>query len=151
MTQFRSPTEPPSDPVRQERGGRPFLIPKHWKLELWVLEALCSGGAMSTREVMEHFPEDSRPAYFTIRSTLDRLQSKKLIRHVRTVAGSQVFQAVVNVGAMRDLLLDEFAELFTDDIRSALSRLIHTGRLTREDLAEIGRMADEELAARLDE
>ena len=111
------------------------------------MDILCEGGALSTREVMERFAEDNRPPYFTVRSTLDRLQSKKVIRHVRTVAGSQVFQASVSAGTLRDLLIDEFAELFTDDIRSAFSRLIHTGRLTRDDLIEVEALVATELSA----
>ena len=130
----------------RDKAGKPFLVPKHWKLELSVMDILGDGAALSTREVMERFPDNARPPYFTVRSTLERLQSKKVIRHVRTVAGAQIFQAAVNAGTLRDLLLDEFAELFTDDIGAAFARLIHTGRLTRDDLIELQALATAELA-----
>jgi BlaI family transcriptional regulator, penicillinase repressor len=45
-------------------------LPKLTKLELQIMEALWSAGAISIREIQEAFPEKSRPAYTTVQTTV---------------------------------------------------------------------------------
>jgi predicted transcriptional regulator len=137
---MRPPALVPSVDVhaaRRERPRKPMLIPKHLKLDLRVMELLCAKGMMSTREAMESFPESSRPAYFSVRSTIARLQSIKAVRHVKTVAGAQIFEATVSVQTLRNALVDEFADLFIGDVSAAVARLVYTGRLSRDDLEQV--------------
>ena len=51
--------------------------PKLTKLELQIMEALWSRGALSIREIQEAFPERHRPAYSTIQTTVYRLEGKR--------------------------------------------------------------------------
>lgn len=111
-----------------------MVIPKQRKLELRVLEALWSGGAMSMREVQERIPEADRPSYETVRSIVYRLQSKKAIRRVRKVSTSQIFEAVVTRDTVHGVLIDDFADMFAGDLRQVFARLVDTGRLTIDDL-----------------
>jgi predicted transcriptional regulator len=136
MSQIRRRFGSPTGQVRLDKIAKALVIPKHRKLELRVMETVWLHGPMSTREVMESFPEEVRPAYFTVRSIMDQLQSKNAIRLVRTVRGSQIFEAVINPNTVRDLLIDDFAELFASDMGLVFARLIHTGRLTLNDLQQ---------------
>ncbi len=47
------------------------------KLELRIMEALWTHGALSVREVLERFPERKRPAYTTVQTLIYRLEAKK--------------------------------------------------------------------------
>ncbi len=125
-----------------------MVIPKQRKLELRVLEALWVGGAMSMREVQESIPEDCRPSYETVRSIVYRLQSKKAIKRVRKVSTSQIFEAVVTRDTVHDVLIDDFADMFAGDLRQVFARLVHTGRLTLNDLNDAEKLAAQGMAAR---
>ena len=118
-----------------------MVIPKHRKLELQILEVLWSNGALSMREVCERFPEKDRPAYETIRSIIYRLQSKKVVRRVRKVSNSQIFEAVVARDSVHDGLIDDFADLFAGEMQQVFARLMRTGRLTADDLHAAERLA----------
>lgn len=122
--------------ARLDAVVRPSILPRHRKLELRVLEIVWRQGPMSTREVMESLTDNPRPAYFTVRSTMDQLRSRRAIRLARTVRGSQIFEAVAHPDILRDRLIDDFSEFFADDMQSVFARLIQTGRLNLDDLQE---------------
>lgn len=125
-----------------------MVIPKHRKLEIQVLEALWSGGPLSMREVQERLPEDQRPSYETVRSVIYRLQSKKVIRRVRKVSNTQIFEAVAARSAVRDSLIDDFAEMFAGEMQMVFTRLVRTGRLTADDLQGAEQLVAASAAAR---
>ena len=62
--------------------------PKLTKLELQIMEALWSRGTCSIREIQESFPEENRPAYTTIQTTVYRMEGKKAVRRVRKIGNS---------------------------------------------------------------
>jgi predicted transcriptional regulator len=111
-----------------------MVTPKHRKLEIQVLEVLWNSGASSAREVRERLPEGDRPTYETVRSIITRLQSKKVVRRVRQVSKTQIFEAVASREATRDSLIDDFADLFAGEMQAVFRRLVQTGRLTADDL-----------------
>jgi len=55
--------------------------PKLTKLELQIMEALWTRGACSIREIHETFPENKRPAYTTVQTTVYRMEGKKALHH----------------------------------------------------------------------
>jgi len=57
-----------------------MTLPKLTKLELQIMEALWSRGALAIREIQEAFPEAGRPAYSTVQTTVYRLEKKKAVR-----------------------------------------------------------------------
>jgi BlaI family penicillinase repressor len=54
-----------------------MATPKFTKLELQIMQALWDRGAVSIREIQEAFPEQGRPAYTTVQTTVYRLEGKR--------------------------------------------------------------------------
>jgi predicted transcriptional regulator len=131
------------------RGRKPPLpvIPRYRALEFRVLEVLWDGGPASVRSVQEAFAEADRPSYETVRSVMYRLQQKKAVRRVRRVSKTQIFEACIARQAVQDEIIDDFANLFSGDIRPVLERLARAGRLTRADLRDAERLMDDDQAA----
>ena len=59
--------------------------PKLSKLELRIMEVLWSRGSASIRDMQESFPENKRPAYTTVQTTVYRLEGKNAVRRVKKV------------------------------------------------------------------
>ena len=58
-------------------------LPKLSKIELELMEALWTKGALSIREIQETFPEAKRPAYTTVQTMVYRLEGKKVVRRAK--------------------------------------------------------------------
>ena len=71
------------------------MIQKLSNLELQIMETLWVRGKCSIREMQEAFPEDSRPAYTTVQTTVYRLEAKKALKRVRRVGNFHIFAACV--------------------------------------------------------
>jgi BlaI family penicillinase repressor len=65
--------------------------PKLAKLELKIMETLWARGQASIREIQDAFPEDERPAYTTVQTTVYRLETKKAVRRVKKVGNFHIF------------------------------------------------------------
>src|SRR3978361_1809328 len=81
-------------------------MPKLTKLELQIMEALWTRGALSIREIQEAFPAKGRPAYSTVQTTVYRLEGKKALRRARKISNAHIFEAVVGRDAARGKLID---------------------------------------------
>jgi predicted transcriptional regulator len=110
--------------------------PKLTKLELQIMEALWTGGASSIREIQETFPEQSRPAYTTIQTTVYRLEGKRAVRRVKKVGNFHIFEAAVSRDAAQRRLIDDLLALFGGRTQPVMARLIESGRLTLADVKE---------------
>jgi BlaI family transcriptional regulator, penicillinase repressor len=113
-----------------------MIFPKLTKLELQIMEALWSRGALSIREIQEAFPEDDRPAYTTIQTTVYRLERKKALRRIKKIGNAHIFEAVVSRNAAQSRLIDELLELLGGRIQPVMARLIESRKLTLEDVQE---------------
>src|SRR5580693_6831459 len=113
-----------------------MALPKLTKLELQIMEALWSRGAISIREIQEAFPERDRPAYTTIQTTVYRLEGKKALRRVKKISNAHIFEAVVSRNAAQNRLIDELLGLFGGRTQPVMSHLIESGRLTLDDVQE---------------
>jgi predicted transcriptional regulator len=111
-------------------------LPKLTKLELQIMEALWSAGALSIREIQEAFPEPRRPAYTTIQTTVYRLEDKKALRRVKKISNAHIFEAVISRQAAQRKLIDELLALFGGRTQPVMSHLIESGRLTMNDVRE---------------
>ena len=114
----------------------PMAQPKLTPLELEIMEALWTRGALSIREIQEAFPEKDRPAYTTIQTTVYRLEHKKAVRRTRKISNAHIFEAVVSRGAAQRRLVDELLSLFGGRTQPIMSHLIETGKLTLNDVHE---------------
>jgi predicted transcriptional regulator len=111
-------------------------LPKLTKLELQIMEALWSKGACSIREIQEHFPEDQRPAYTTVQTTVYRLESKKALRRAKKISNAHIFEAVISRNTAQRTLVDSLLSLFGGAPQPVMAHLIEAGKITMEDLKE---------------
>ena len=113
-----------------------MVLPRLTKLELQIMDALCSSGSLSVREIQETFPEPDRPAYTTVQTMVYRLESKKAIRRVKKIGNAHIFEAVVTRRAAQRRLIDELLDFFGGSSQPVVAHLIESGNLTLEDVKE---------------
>ena len=103
------------------------------------MDALWSRGALSIREVQEAFPEESRPAYTTVQTTVYRLERKKAVQRVKKISNAHIFEAVISRSAAQRRLIDELLGLFGGRTQPVMAHLIESGKLTLADVKEAER------------
>src|SRR5712692_9276660 len=113
-----------------------MAVPKLTKLELQVMEALWSAGALSIREIQEAFPAKGRPHYSTVQTTVYRLEAKKALRRSKKISNAHIFEAVVTRAAARGKLIDDLLSLFGGRAQPVMAHLAESGKLTLDDVAE---------------
>ena len=110
--------------------------PKLTKLELQIMETVWTRGEVSIREIQEAFPEENRPAYTTVQTTVYRLEGKKALRRTRKVGNFHIFEAVISRDAAQRRLIDDLLALFGGRTQLVMAHLIESGKLTLEDVKE---------------
>ncbi|HWB97932.1 MAG TPA: BlaI/MecI/CopY family transcriptional regulator [Bryobacteraceae bacterium] len=113
-----------------------MALPKLTRLELQIMEALWSRGALSIREIQEAFAEKGRPAYSTVQTTVYRLEGKKALRRVKKISNAHIFEAVISREAARGRLIDELLSLFGGRTQPVMAHLVESGKLTLKDVQE---------------
>jgi len=108
--------------------------PRLSKLELKIMDALWTGGALSVREIQEAFPEDQRPAYTTVQTMVYRLEVKGVVSRVKKIGNAHVFAAAVSRSSTQRRLLDELLDLFGGRSQPLMAHLIESGSLTLDDV-----------------
>jgi BlaI family penicillinase repressor len=117
-----------------------MATPRLSKLDLQIMEALWTGGALSIREIQESFPERHRPAYTTVQTTVYRLEAKKAVRRAKKISNAHIFEAAVSRNVAQRRLVDEFLALFGGRTQPVMAHLIESGKLTLEDVQEAERV-----------
>jgi BlaI family penicillinase repressor len=110
--------------------------PRLTKLELQIMEALWTRGNASIREIQETFPEEGRPAYTTIQTTVYRLEGKKAVRRVKKIGNFHVFEPAVSRDDAQRKLVDDLLALLGGSTQPVMAHLIESGKLTLEDVKE---------------
>lgn len=110
--------------------------PRLAKLELQIMEALWTRGSASIREIQEAFPEEDRPAYTTVQTTVYRLEAKKAVRRVKKVGNFHIFEPAVSRSAAHRRLIDDLLALFGGRTQPVMAHLIESGKLTLADVKE---------------
>lgn len=100
------------------------------------MNALWNKGACSIREIQEAFPEQERPAYTTVQTTVYRMESKKVVRRVKKISNAHIFEATVTRDAAQGRLIDELLGLFGGRAQPVMAHLVESGRLTADDIEE---------------
>ena len=106
------------------------------KLELRVMKALWTKGALSVREIQENFPAKGRPAYTTVQTIVYRLEAKNALKRTKKIGNAHIFEAVVSQTAAHGKIIDELLGLFGGRAQPLMSHLIESGRLTLDDIEE---------------
>jgi BlaI family transcriptional regulator, penicillinase repressor len=114
--------------------------PKLAKLELKIMETLWEKGHASIREIQEAFPEDDRPAYTTVQTTVYRLEAKRAARRVKKVGNFHIFEAAVSRNAAQRRLIDDLLGLFGGRTQPVMAHLIESGKLTMAEVKEAEKM-----------
>lgn len=112
-------------------------------LELQIMEALWTQGRLSIREIQEAFPEQDRPAYTTIQTTVYRLEEKGAVCRVRKIGNAHVFDAVLSRQEGRGRLIDDLLGLFGGRTQPVMAHLVETGKLTLDDVREAEKLIHE--------
>ena len=115
---------------------RRMALPKLSKLDLQIMDALWSRGALSIREIQESFPEPRRPAYTTVQTIVYRLETKKAVRRAKKISNAHIFEAVISRSAAQRRLIDDLLGLFGGQTQPVMAHLIESGKLTLEDVHE---------------
>jgi BlaI family transcriptional regulator, penicillinase repressor len=110
--------------------------PRLSKLELQIMDALWTRGALSVREIQEAFAEKNRPAYTTVQTMVYRLEAKKAIRRVKKIGNAHIFEAAVTRASAQRRLIDELLAFFGGRSQPVMAHLIETGKLTLEDVQQ---------------
>ncbi len=113
-----------------------MTIPRLTKLELQIMDALWSKGSSSIREIQESFPENQKPAYTTVQTTVYRLETKKAVRRVKKISNAHIFEPVISRNAAQRSLIDNLLGLFGGAPQPVMAHLIESGKITMEDLKE---------------
>jgi BlaI family penicillinase repressor len=111
-------------------------LPKLTKLELHIMDALWTRGASSIREIQEAFPENNRPAYTTVQTTVYRMERKKVLRRVKKISNAHIFEATVSRHAAQRRLIDDLLSLFGGQTQPVMAHLVESGKLTIDDVKE---------------
>jgi predicted transcriptional regulator len=110
--------------------------PKLSKLELKIMGALWTKGALSVREIQEHFPARRRPAYTTVQTIVYRLEAKNALKRTKKIGNAHIFEAVISQSAAQSKLIDDLLSLFGGRAQPLMSHLIESGQLTLADIDE---------------
>lgn len=113
-----------------------MATPKFTKLELQIMQALWDRGAVSIREIQEAFPEQDRPSYTTVQTTVYRLEGKKAVRRVKKIGNAHIFEALVSRNAAQSRLIDDLLGLFGGRTQPIMAHLVESGKLTLDDVKE---------------
>jgi predicted transcriptional regulator len=104
------------------------------KLELQILDALWSRGPCSIREIQESFPEERRPAYTTVQTTVYRMEAKSAVRRTKKISNAHIFEATLSRKATERRVIDELLSFFGGRSEPVMAHLIESGKLTLEDV-----------------
>jgi predicted transcriptional regulator len=117
---------------KKQTPAHPRLSP----LELRVMEALWTQGQCSVREIQETFPEAGRPAYTTVQTIVNRLETKKAVRRAKKISNAHIYEATISREAAQRRYVDELLAHFGFRMQPLMAHLIESGRLTLKDVQE---------------
>jgi BlaI family transcriptional regulator, penicillinase repressor len=106
------------------------------RIELRIMEALWTHGACSVREIHEALPEKGRPAFTTVGTMVYRLEKKQVLRCVKRISTANIFEAAITRDEAHTRLIDDLLALFDGHAKPVMARLVQSGKLTHEDIAE---------------
>ena len=110
--------------------------PRLTKLEMQIMDALWTNGALSIREIQEAFPEKDRPAYTTVQTMVYRLEGKRAIRRMKKIGNAHIFESAVSRTAAQRRLIDELLSFFGGRSQPLMAHLIEAGKLTLEEVKQ---------------
>jgi BlaI family transcriptional regulator, penicillinase repressor len=105
-------------------------------LEFQIMTTLWERGKASIREIQEAFPDQDRPAYTTVQTTVYRMEDKNIVRRVRKVGNFHIFEPAISRHAAQGRLIDDLLALFGGRTQPVMAHLVESGKLTLDDVKE---------------
>src|SRR5262245_40549563 len=109
------------------------------RFELQIMSLFWKRGASSVREIQEEFPEDERPAYTTIQTTVYRLETKGALRITKRISNANIFEPAISREEAQGRVVDELFAMLDGEIQSVMAHLVRSGRLKLADIQEAER------------
>ena len=100
------------------------------------METLWTHGACSVREIHDALPEKGRPAYTSVQTMVYRLEKKRAVRCVKRISNANIFEAAITRDEAHTRLIDDLLALFDGHAKPVMARLVHSGKLTLEDIRD---------------
>src|SRR5437867_12399218 len=104
------------------------------RFELEIMDIVWRLGEASVRELQESIPEETRPAYTTVQTIVQRLEQKGAVRRTRKIGNALMFEAVITRKSVYRRVIDELLDLFGGSAQPVVAHLLQSGKLTLEDL-----------------
>jgi BlaI family transcriptional regulator, penicillinase repressor len=117
--------------------------PRLTRFELQMMEVFWTQGACSVREVLEAFPENERPAYTTVQTTVYRLETKGALKIVKRISNANIFAAAISRDQAQGRVIDELVAMLDGQIQPVMAHLARTGKLTLADIQDAERIVRE--------
>jgi BlaI family transcriptional regulator, penicillinase repressor len=118
------------------------------RLELEIMDHVWQLGEASVREIHEAIPEDSRPAFTTVQTILQRLEQKGAVRRSRKIGNALMFEPAITRKSVYRRLVDELLGLFGGSAQPLVAHLLESGKLTLEDLKAIEKRSEKKGSAK---
>jgi len=109
------------------------------RFELQIMSLFWKRGASSVREIQEEFPEDERPAYTTIQTTVYRLETKGALRITKRISNANIFEPAISRDEAQGRVVDELLAMLDGEIQSVMAHLVRSGKLKLADIQEAER------------
>jgi BlaI family penicillinase repressor len=113
------------------------------KLEFAIMETLWAKGRASVREVLEGLSGKKRPSYNTVQTMVYRLEAKGVVNRIRMSSSFHMFEPAITREAAQRSLIDELLAIIGGESRPVMTRLIETGKMTKEDIQYAEKILDE--------
>ena len=118
------------------------------KFELRIMTVFWDHGAASVREIQQAFPQDERPAYTTVQTTVYRLETMGALRIVKRISNANIFEATISREQAHGRVMEELIGMLDGGIQPAMAHLAKIGKLTLSDIQEVERVLREHQKAR---
>jgi BlaI family transcriptional regulator, penicillinase repressor len=109
--------------------------PKLTKLELQIMEALWSRGALSFVKFKRPFPSGTDSVLHHPDHSLSP-RREKAPRRARKISNAHIVEACVSRNAARGKLIDDLLSLFDGRTQPVMAHLVESGKLTLEEVQE---------------
>ncbi len=118
----------------------PILTP----LELKVMDVLWKLERAFVKDILEHWPDESKPAYNTVSTIVRILQDKKkgFISHESHGRAHQYFPLISKEEYQQRFLDNAVQKVFSGSVSSLLSTLMDNESVSEEELDELRKMLD---------
>ncbi len=112
-------------------------------LQLRIMKVLWDSGAATVSQVLESLPQDRDLAYTTIATMLRKMEARGLLSH-RVEGRSFIYRPKVAEEEVSRSMADHLVDrLFEGSLTQAVSHLLSTREVSREELAQLERLIAE--------